>query len=67
MQGADRKQRQPGTEVNPNRACQQKCRPTFGQQTRIDLRHQNEPRRIDAEQPTEMLGRDTVEVDEDER
>ncbi|MNR45409.1 hypothetical protein D3C85_1642530 [compost metagenome] len=61
------KQSQAGTQVNPNGARQQECRPTLGQQTCVDLRHQNEARRIGTEEPAEMLGRDAIKLDDDER
>ncbi|MNC69439.1 hypothetical protein D3C76_1666350 [compost metagenome] len=66
MQSADSEQGQTGREINPHRARQQEGRATFGQQPRVDLRHQNEARRIGTEQPAEMLGRNAVELDDDE-
>ncbi|MNF94011.1 hypothetical protein D3C84_767070 [compost metagenome] len=60
---SDGQQRQAGTDVDPDCAAQQKRRGTLGQQARIDLRHQDESRRIGTEQPAEMLGRHAVELD----
>ena len=67
VQRTDGEQRQAGAEVDPHGARQQERRATLGQQPRVDLRHQNEARRVGTEQPAEVLGRHAIELDEDER
>ncbi|MNG05703.1 hypothetical protein D3C84_889100 [compost metagenome] len=67
MQAGHHQQRQRAHQIDPDHPPHPEGWPAKAHQVGIDLRHQNEARRIDGEQPAVVLRRHAIQLDENKR